>query len=149
VDLLQQQGMVARLQRDVAELEKRKVNLDRQKAEVRGEVAAPSRHAHERELNALLVRHHLELIEESPPAQGGVAKLPRSVVEAMRPMGDAQWEKSAQVRSFRFTGRFMDVLAAIQELTQDETPPGIPISVTMADANLLDDRRTWTLLVWM
>ena len=95
------------------------------------------------------MRHNLELVEESPPAKGGAAKLPNSVVEAMRPMGDAQWEKSGQVRSLRFAGKFMDVLAAVQELTQAESPPGIPISLSMAEANLLGDRRTWTLLVWM
>ena len=166
-DLMRRQGEVDSLRRDVAALETQKADLERGEAEMTGTKSPALRHAHNRALNELLERHHLKLVEESPVSRGNGAKLPKSVSEVLGRIAQASQsppagktaraaapkpaspDKNVQVRSLRFTGRFVDVLAAIKELSQNQDPPGIPIALSMAEANLLTELRQWTMLVWM
>jgi hypothetical protein len=164
-DLVVRQGEVKSLEKEVAVLEQKKVDLDRGVAQMTGTKPASLRHSNNRALSELLDRHHLRLVEESPVSKGGDARLPKSVKDVLgrlaesaqsRPGGkkatvavQSPVVKSAQVRSIRFTGRFVDVLAAIQELSQNQDPPGIPIALSMAEANHTTEVRDWTLLVWM
>jgi hypothetical protein len=156
-DLMQRQKEVIDLGRDVALLEQQKADLGRQGAEMAGPTG-PERHAHQAALHELLKRHHLRLIEEAPMAQRGGGKLAKSLAEALGRLGHggeagpnakAPPASTVQVRSLRFIGRFEDVLAAIRELSLDQNPPGIPMTLSMSEASPHTELRSWTLLVWM
>lgn len=166
-ELLQRQRDAKTLEKEVADMEKKKTGLDQSVAQFTGVKPSVLRHSQNKALNELLDRHRLKLIEESPVSRGNEAKLPKSVTDVLGRLAqsaqgpstgkatktpvDSQISviKSAQVRSLRFTGRFADVLAAIRELSQHPDPPGIPIALSMAEADYLTELRQWTLLVWM
>ena len=147
--LARQQMEVTRWTHELEGLEKQKAALDRQAGELCGQLAAESRHLHARQLNDLLARHGLELLDESPTVRGAQVQLPKSLADALERLQAAPQAKLTQVRCLRFSGRFMQVLEAIRELAQSPSPPGIPISLTMTEANPAAALRTWTLVVWM
>ena len=167
LDLMRRQREVDALSREVAVIEKQKADLDRRVAEMTGTKSPSLRHSHNKALNELLDRHHLQVVEESPASQGSGGKLPKSVTDVLGRLtqtaqssstgktakaglpGQTPVKNDAQVRSLRFTGRFADVMAAIEELSQNQDPPGIPIALSMAETDLLNEIRHWTLLVWM
>ena len=150
LDLMAQRAGNAKTQREVADLEKQKAKLEGQAAALCGKTVIPAERIHaDSQLVELLRRHQLQVIEAGPAVKGGEAKLPKSLVEAIGRLGSASHDKTGQVRCLRLTGRFMDVLLAVQELSQTEASPVIPISLTMAEADLAADARQWTLLVWM
>jgi hypothetical protein len=150
LELPAQQAANAVLQREVDTLEKHKADLDAQAAEVCGHTIDPLRRIDsEHDLTDLFQRHGVQLVATGPASGGGAAKLPKSLSEAIERLGPRSRENSVQVRSLRLSGRFMDVLDAVRELSRAEASPVIPISLTMAEADLSADDRQWTLLVWM
>ncbi len=138
------------LDREVAELQKQKTELDAQAAVAAGrEVDSRRRIENEKRLGGLLRSHGLQIVEEGLAGNAGQAKLPASVTEALGRFGKSSAQSTAQVRRLRFAGKFIDVLAAIRELAAMETPPGVPISLSMAEADTQEPQRVWTLLVWI
>ncbi len=149
-DKLVQQSRKKLLDREVEELQKQKADLDGQAAVAAGREVDPRRRIEkEKLLGALLRKHGLEVVDEGPAADANQAKLPASVVEALGRFGQPSTQPIAQVRRLRLAGTFIDVLAAVGELAAMEVPPGVPISLSMAEADVQDPQRNWTLLVWM
>jgi len=91
----------------------------------------------------------LQIVDEGLAGNADQAKLPASVVEALGRFGKAAAQPAAQVRRYRLAGTFGDVLAAVGELAALESPPGVPISLSMAEADAQESQRVWTLLVWI
>jgi hypothetical protein len=148
--VIEQQGNVARLQRELKELDQKKTALDRQVKDTCFCQVDPARRQQATEkMTALLARHRLQLIDESPTAAGHDAKLPRALTETLGRLGSAEAAKTGQLRSYRLVGAFPDVLRAVCELAAAAAPPAVPISLTMAEADGAGPGRTWTLLVWM
>ncbi len=148
----------------MAALERQKADLDKIVVEMAETGPTSVRHAHNQAVNELLQRHGLRLLDESPATQGGGKKLPKSMTAALArlaqdrqpaPAGRVQAAARAPldnivyVRSVRFTGRFADVLAAVRELSQAPNPFGVPVTLSMDEANSQTEDRRWTLLVWM
>ena len=150
-DLLQQKGRSIKLQREVDDLQRQESLLKAEAAAVCGRSADPLRRIDaERQLTELLRRHQLQLMDEAPAGKEGEAKLPGSLAEALGRFAEqGSRDGGGQVRRVRLTGRFLDLLAAMEELAKTDNPPGIPIRLTMADADADGQQRSWTLLVWM
>ena len=53
-----------------------------------------------------------------------------------------------QLRHLHFQGNYLDVKSVLQELAQGELL-AIPVGLTMKQMKNSDDRREWTLLVWI
>jgi hypothetical protein len=149
-EVLQHQAVAARLQREVEELTDQKRRLQAEAAEIAGNVGEPAKRitaAHE--LTELFRRHGLHVVEEGLAKQGTDLKLPKSVTDAIGRLGTVSRERLGQVRCWRLAGRFADLRAAMQELAQQSAPPGIPVGLTMAEADVTVPQRHWTLFVWM
>ena len=131
---------------DIARLkESQKPGVDPAK----GGTAQFDRAEYGKRLSAALEKHHLVLLEESAEPSPGplppglapaTAKAPPGAPEPPRVEGGA--------RSIRFTGRYMDVLAALQELDE----PGhraLPLRVSMAREETGYKALVWTLVIWL
>ena len=150
IDLLEQQARKKKLDREVEELRKQKADLDSQAAVAAGrEVDSRRRIENEKRLGTLLRKHGLQIVDEGLVGKSNQAKLPASVIEALGRFGKSSTQQTAQVRRLRLAGTFIDVLAAVGELAAMKTPPGVPISLSMAEADTLESQRDWTLLVWI
>lgn len=148
----QQQTALAQLQREVKELDQAKARLDRDVAATRmSEIPAAGRLDADQALTSLLRRHHLELIAEEQQQQANTltAKLPASLLEAFKKLGQKDIDKTGQSRTYKFAGHFLDVMQAVDDLAEDSTRVGVPISLTMAEAEGESKQRTWTLVIWM
>ncbi len=138
------------LDREVEELQKQKADLEGQAAVAAGREVDPRRRIEkEKLLGALLRKHGLEVLDEGLVVRAEQAKLPASVVEALGRFGKPSTQPTAQVRRLRLAGTFIDVLAAAGELAAMESPPGVPVSLSMAEADVQDPQLDWTLLIWM
>ena len=151
--LVQEQARKTALQGEIDELQKQKTALESRAAGIAGQKTDALRGIQaEQQLTELFQRHALRLIEEGPGVQHGAAALPGSLAEAIGRVagtGKPPAEAARQVRRLRLAGRYPDLLAALRELAQAEHPPGIPLSVTMAEADVDVEQRSWTLLIWM
>jgi hypothetical protein len=150
--LMEQRAALAQAQRGFQALEERRNALRQEAGQLSGTCPNPT-HSHraEEELTALFQRYRLQLIEEAPAAKGDSARLPKALTDAVSRLTPAPPGGSEHVRSFKVSGRFLDLLAAVRDLAADETPPGVPIGLSMdeVDATWQSDSRVWTLLVWM
>ncbi len=152
VTLMGQRAALAQAERGFQALEERRISLRQEAGQLSGTRPDPGQtHRAEEELTAIFQRHRLRLIEEGPAGKGETGKLPKALTDAVARLGPAPPSGSEQVRSFKLSGRFLDLLAAVRDLTADETPPGIPIGLSMdeVDARWQSESRVWTLLVWM
>jgi len=150
LDMLEQQTRKKLLDRELDAIKKQKAQLDSLAATAAGHEADPVRRIEaEKQLGDLLRRHGLQLVEEGLAAQASQNKLPGSLAEAVGRFGKPTTARTAQVRRLRLSGTFMNVLAAVRELAALEAPPGVPISLSMSEADSQADYRTWTLLVLM
>jgi len=163
----QQQAAFAKLQQQMKELTAAKTRLDADAATLAGHaVRAAARLEANQKLASVFRRHHLHLIEESDSAaregSPAAAKLPTSLTEAQKRLepkdkhGAAVNEtaadkaaRSAQLRTYKLVGQFIDVLAAVSELADQAAPPGVPLSLSMAAAEGDSPQQTWTLVIWM
>jgi len=131
-------------------LQKQKEDLDSQVAVAAGrEVDSRRRIENENLLGALLRRHGLQIVDEGLVGNTSQARLPFSVTEALARFGKSTAQQTAQVRRLKISGTYNEVLAAMGELAAMDTPPGVPISLSMAEADIQEVQRTWTLLVWI
>jgi hypothetical protein len=149
-ELLAQQSRKKMLDREFAGLQKQKEDLDSQVAVAAGrEVDSRRRIENENLLGALLRRHGLQIVDEGLVGNTSQARLPFSVTEALARFGKSTAQQTAQVRRLKISGTYNEVLAAMGELAAMDTPPGVPISLSMAEADIQEVQRTWTLLVWI
>jgi hypothetical protein len=150
--LMEQRAALAQTRREIKALEERR-NAQRQEAgQLSGTRPDPHQtHQAAEELTAIFRRHRLQLIEEGPAGRGDTGRLPKALTDAVSRLGPAPSSGSEQVRSFKLSGRFLDLLNAVRDLTDDDTPPGVPIGLSMdeVDATWQSESRVWTLLVWM
>ena len=96
----------------------------------------------------MLNRHGLEMLDGSPAETSDTAKLPKSLEQVVKLLGDKQHEFKPQLWRVRFIGRYSDVLLALEEL-QEAEPLAIPIQLQMAEARLGTTTRSWTLYLWI
>jgi hypothetical protein len=140
---------VAGLQRELKELTATKARLDGEMAAAGSrEDPTAGRIATHQDLTGLFRRHGLQLVEESRPTAGTSAALPASLRMALTRVGLKQADKLGELRVYKLSGSFLNVLETVRELADQPAAAGIPLSLTMA-AGDDDGRQTWTLTVWM
>ncbi|MCL4207048.1 MAG: hypothetical protein KJ000_31585 [Pirellulaceae bacterium] len=152
IALMEQRAALAQIRREVQALEDRRAAQRQEAGQLSGTRPDPLQtHQAAEELTAVFRRHRLKLIEEAPAGRGDAGRLPKALTDAVSRLGPAPPSGSEQVRSFKLSGRFLDLLAAVRELTDDDTPPGVPIGLSMdeVDSTWQSENRVWTLLVWM
>jgi hypothetical protein len=150
LELATQRAEVATLKRQTDELENEKRELESRKAETCGQLAGSRKRMRSLDaLTALFKRYRLSIVEDCPAGEKHEAKLPTAMAEATkRLMGESQGQPG-QVRCIHFVGRYMDVLAALEELAGDESPAAVPVGLSMSEANVESELREWTLMVWL
>jgi hypothetical protein len=149
--------------------EQAKIRTERQKLELRWQALTQSRNrtpaaraeAFQR-LSKLIWQGGLFTLEEAPLE--GNPSIPVSLddmfkrLAANNPTGAVNAPSSAantvvntqqRMWKVRFLGRYRDVTAMLESLSNETDSPIIPVSITMAEAPLETDWRSWTLLVWM
>lgn len=147
--LLAERMQVAKLQRELKELGETKARLDRDMAAAGNrEDPTAGRIATHQDLTGLFRRHALQLVEESQPTASTSAALPGSLRAALTRVGLKQADKAGELRVYKLSGSYLNVLEAVRELADQPTAAGIPLNLTMA-AGDDDGRQTWTLTVWM
>lgn len=135
---------------EIEALQQKKKALDSQAAQLCGELADPARQLEaNKALMDLFVRNELNLVDEAPLQGEGAVKLPKSLAAALARVGWSAQSGGGQVRAFKLTGRFSQVLKAIEELADRQPCVAIPIGLSMAQADLTVNERQWTLVVWM
>lgn len=146
----EQRRQAERPRQEIQELNAKKKTLDSEAALLCGQLANPGRQiASNRALVELFVRNELHLVEESALQGEAAAKLPKSLAAALARVGWSAQGGQGQVRSFKVTGGFPQVLKAIEELADSQPCLAIPIGLSMAQADPSLDERQWTLVVWM
>ena len=96
--------------------------------------------------------HGLQVLHEEPAVKRDETKLPRSLARAIDRLGKDRGRKTpetAQIRCLQMVGRYVDLMAAVQELAQADNAPGCQVRLTMAEADAAAEARSWTLWVWM
>lgn len=167
------------LQRRIAAARDRNAELRQQADELTGVLTARRRDIDTIDgLTALLRRHRIMLEDESPARGPETAGMAASLDQAMRTLQEAivaqqpaarprtsrarprvttavarppagAAAQDARLRRFRFHGRFVDVLAALEELAQADEG-AVAVSLEMEEigpAGLYSDVRRWTLWI--
>lgn len=88
----------------------------------------------------LLADHNLTLIEEKADATAGAGGLPPSLRTA------AEAGDGTRIRTITFSGKFLDVQAAMQALSDSETV--LPLALTMRRDPMNESILLWTLTLW-
>jgi hypothetical protein len=150
VEVVGQRAQAAAQRRQIDSLKTERKELEDRRLRIVGELAGPQKRMRATdELTGLFERHGLQILEECPAGKDHAAQLPPSMTAAFGRLEGASKPLASQVRCIHFTGRYMDVLAALEEIAQHETPPAIPVGLTMSETEADRDVRTWTLQVWM
>jgi hypothetical protein len=150
LDVMEQRTTVAVLRREIESLKTQNKELEERRLRTLGELAGPQKRMQATgELTGLFERYGLQIIEECPAGKEHGAQLPKSMMEAFGRLAGPAKPAAGRVRCMHFTGRYLDVLAALDDIALDETPPAIPVGLTMSEADANGDVRSWTLLVWM
>jgi len=150
IDLMAQRAQVSTLKERIEALEKEKRELEGRVAETCGKLAGSRKRMRSLDaLTGLFRRHGLSIVEDCPAGKDHEAKLPSAMAEATgRLMGRSQ-DQAGQVRCIHFVGRYMDVLAALQELAGEKSSAAVPVGLSMSEADMTTELRQWTLLVWL
>ena len=150
IDVMNRRADVLGLEREIEILSPENRELEERIKQVCGTLTGARRRMRAiDELTILFKRYRLAIVEECPADQGNRKELPTSMAEATRRLMGSAKGQAGQVRCVHFTGRYTDVLAALEEIATDETPAAIPVGLTMAEADVAADQRKWMLLVWM
>jgi hypothetical protein len=137
-------GLTAEVQR--LEAEKQKALLAWQAAA--GRCADPHLRIERIErLNAVLSRRGLRLMEdaEADAKDGKVGAALDSLATQMAALGAGP---KPEVRRVRIVGRYVDVLAALEDLAKGDVV-AIPVGLVMKEAGLTGETREWALMVWI
>ena len=142
---------------DALQARKALETVQAEKVRLNGEIAALRRHPASlpRRMQSLcafttlLDRHRLQLLEENSSSEG-LQRLPKSLTEALARI-DSPTQKGAggELRRYKITGTFANLMQAIEALAADESSPGIPVSLAMDEPDGSTANRVWTLLIWM
>jgi len=150
LELSAQRAQVATVKRRIEELEKEKRDLEDRMAETCGQLAGSRKRMRSLDaLTGLFKRHGLSIIEDGPAEEGHQARLPAPMAEATGRLLGGSPQRAGQVRCIHFVGRYMDVLAALEELAGDSSPAAVPVGLSMSEADVQSELREWTLLVWL
>ena len=118
---------------------KRKQELESRADAVLGHAVDPQRRIQAGgQLTELFSGHGLQVLHEEPAVKGDETKLPRSLAGAIDRLDKDRGRKTqetAQVRRLQLLGRYVDLMEAVEELAQADNPPGVPIRLTMAEAD--------------
>lgn len=141
---------LADLNRQLAEVQKRTGEQEAQwrKLEEARKPDSLARMQTVESVTALLTRHRLSLVDGSLTEPGDAVRLPKSLEEIVKQLGEKKPELKPQLWRMRFIGRYSDVLSALEELSAAE-PLAIPIHLQMAEARLTSASRSWTLYLWI
>jgi hypothetical protein len=100
-------------------------------------------------LNDLLGHHKLRVIEDAESdASGKDGKVATSVENLCTELAGMSAQLKPQLRKVRLIGRYLDVVAALDELAHREVV-AIPVGLMMKEAPPHDNKREWVLLVWI
>lgn len=99
-------------------------------------------------LNEVLSDRHLRLLEDTE-ADGTKDGQAHAALEALfKDTPSMPAREKPQLRKLRLVGRYLDVMAALTDLTDSEVI-AIPVGLAMKDASLKTSLREWTLMVWI
>jgi hypothetical protein len=145
-----EQIRIADLNRQLADVEKQTADWDQQWHELQATRAVDSHARIEaiEGLTALLNRNRLDLQEGGPAEANESARLPKELDEVIKLLAEKKTEVRPQLWRVRFTGRYADVLDALEEL-QTAEPLAVPVHLQMTNASLETDQRSWTLYLWI
>jgi len=150
LELAAQRAQVATLKQQIAELEKEKRELESRMAETCGQLAGSRKRMRSLEaLTGLFQRHRLAIVEDCPAEEGHDARLPAPMAEATGRLLGGSPQRAGQVRCIHFVGRYMDVLAALEELAAEQPPAAVPVGLSMSEADVESELREWALFVWL
>jgi hypothetical protein len=99
-------------------------------------------------LNHLLALRGLRVIEDAEAVSGKDGKVPAAVEGLCQELASMSGQHKPQVRKVRMVGRYLDVLAALDDLATREMV-AIPVGLMMKEAPLNYIVREWVLLVWI
>lgn len=146
-----ERAKLADLKSQVAKLNDEKRGLDARWLTMvsRRDVGAQARAEACQRLMRMLWKQGLFTIEESL-VEGGSQKLPSALEETIKRLSEGN-STTAETRIWkvRFLGRYPDVMATLKSISTDTGGTIIPVSISMSEARLETDWRSWTLLVWM
>jgi len=139
------------LDRQLKTAEAKKAELEHELAQLRRrELEPPEQVAATKALTAMFHRHHLMVVSEGPQSSAQGVKLPQALTAAFggKP-GESPAGAAGHLRTYKLIGPFANLRAAVEELAEDETPPGIAVSLAMEEADGTTPHRVWTLFVWL
>jgi hypothetical protein len=99
-------------------------------------------------LNGLLAHRNLRLLEDSEADSGKDGKVVPGLEGLAVQMATLAAAPKPQTRKIRMVGRYLDVVAALEDLTEGDVL-AIPIGLSMKEAPLTGGLREWTLIVWI
>jgi hypothetical protein len=145
-----EQRRIADLNRQLGDVEKQTGEWEAQWRELQATRAVDSHARIEaiEGLTALLNRNRLELQEGGPAEANESARLPKELDEVIKLLAEKKTQVRPQLWRVRFTGRYTDVLDALEEL-QTAEPLAVPVHLQMTNASLETDQRSWTLYLWI
>lgn len=107
-----------------------------------------SRHNRIEKLNKLLARCKLRVVEETEADGGQVSKVAGVVENLGQQVAKLTGKPRPQLRKIKVLGSYLDVLAALEELTTKEVL-AIPVGLTMKPLSHDAAVREWVILVWI
>lgn len=99
-------------------------------------------------LSHLLHTHGLRLLEEMPQPLDPKMPLPVTLQRLVARLKEQTTSTTVQLWQVRFSGRYLDVLAALESFGEGELL-AIPLRLTMEEASVTTDQRRWSLLLWL
>ncbi|NUQ35796.1 MAG: hypothetical protein HUU29_12750 [Planctomycetaceae bacterium] len=98
-----------------------------------------------KDVNELLAKHRLRMVTEQP---GETKDLPPTLKSIADFIVERGIKNGPEMRILRVSGQYLDVLAALEEITKRELPV-IPVNLTMHALESGQTVRTWTLILWV
>jgi len=139
---LESQIAVDALRADKAQFEKKWQDL----------VGVVSNLPRQTEVTALIEEHfglHGLFILEQAAVEGSEKQIPASLKAAIARLAEKIPGHKTELMRFRVVGQYKDVLLALDGLTKTSGWKAVPVGMGMEEADLKNDARTWTLLLWI
>jgi hypothetical protein len=110
--------------------------------------SAEQRNERIEKLTGLLKRHNLNLLDDAEADGGKDGRLSPMLESMGKLFAETPKKQKPQLRHLHFQGNYLDVKSILQELSLGELL-AIPVGLTMKQMKNSDDKREWTLLVWI
>ena len=110
--------------------------------------SAEQRNERIEKLTGLLKRHNLSLLDDAEADGGKDGRLSPMLENIGKLLAETPKKQKPQLRHLHFEGNYLNVKSVLQELSQGELL-AIPVGLTMKQMKNSEDRREWTLLVWI